>query len=424
MKSLLAIFFLSISHAIIGQQIIVGQVVDESTREPLPFATLTFQGTTIGTVSNAQGNFQLQTDSQLNADSLVVSYIGYESIILGIDQFTDEITIQLTPSIIQLDELVILPLSPEEYLRIAVRKYSANYAANPFTTTAYYREVFTENKQYITFNEGVFYSSYPDYQDTTKNQHQLALYRSGADKENIDFMSSWVEKKREKEKKKTLKKGEEWTEEESEARDIIQAGFGGPEEILGMDLMKDTEYCLDSTKFRKFKYQFGNGLTYQGREIIEILFQSKGQVDNQKMKGVIHLDVETDAIVSVSYQGELVIPVLIKPILFAFGLSIKDPIFNKSLKYQYHGGRWYPDIFQWDVAMGLKKRYMVKSNEYSDFTGHQIFKVNELNVDDQMIIPEDRRFNPEKDPSEQVHALQTLHWKKINTLPIEDLGSR
>lgn len=423
MKIFHIIVFFCTFFSSFGQQLLRGEIFDQESKESLPFATISFTGTANGTVSNAQGYFQLQIPKEYSTGSLSISYIGYNAVKLSIPDLDEAVRIGLEPSVTQLEELVILPLAPEEYIRRAVKKYEENYAKNPFTTTAYYREVFTENNQYITFNEGVFYSSYPDYQDTTENQHQLALYRSGAEKNEIDFMSSWIEKKTEKEKKKALKKGEEWVDKDNDAREIIQSGFGGPEEILKLDLMKDTEYCLDTTRFKRFKYSFGKGLSYQGRDILEILFESKGQVDNQKMKGVIHLDIQTDAIVSVSYSGELVIPVLVKPILFAFGLSIKDPIFNKSLKYQFHEGRWYPDTFQWDVALGLKKRYTFKPNEFSAFTGHQIFKVNELNINDEKQIAGDKRFDPDEEAANQINPIESILWSKVSTLPLEQLES-
>jgi hypothetical protein len=421
LKSLLSIISLLGIYFVSGQSFIMGKVVDAESNEPLPFTTLSFVGTTTGTVSNAQGLFRLQIPQTSPSDSLLISYIGYESKTYALHQMPESVIIRLNPAVVQLEALVILPLSPEEYIRKAVRKFPSNYANEPFTTTAYYREVFTENKQYIHLNEGVFFTSYPDYQDTIPNQHQLALYRSTTDKEQIDFMHGWVEDKKAKEKKKALKKGEEWDEEDTDAREIIQMGFGGPEEILALDLMKETEYCLDTTKLKKFRYQFGKGLSYQGRDMMEILFESKGQVDHQRMKGVIHIDLETDAIVSVAYRGELVIPVVAQPILFAFGLGIKDPFFNKSLKYQYHNGRWYPDTFQWDVSLGLKKRYVFKPNEYSDFTGHQIFKVNDIDIAASVIIEEEMRFDPEEDPTQQVHPINTLEWHTVNTLPLEDL---
>jgi hypothetical protein len=418
---ILLIEFLFLVHHMSAQDMIQGQIIDAETQESLPFATITYLGTTSGTVSNAQGYFQLQQTPH-QSDTLLISYIGYDSKKIAIEELEMGSTVTLVPSVVQLNELIVYAMTPEEHLRKAIRKYSENFAKEPFTTTAYYREYFIENDEFLSLNEGVFFSSYPNYQDTIANRHQLALYRAVSDKDRIDFMRSWVEKKEAKDKKKALKKGEEWDEKE-ETRDLIRVAFGGPEELLKMDLMKETELCLDTTKFKKFRYQYGNGLTYEGRELIEILFESKSTVDHQRMQGVIHIDIENDAIVNLSYSGELVIPVVARPILLAFGLSIKEPVFSKSIKYQYQQNRWYPDTFRWDVSMGIKKTYVFKSNEYSDFSGNQIFKVNDLNLGEEAHISEENLFDPSEDPTLQVHVIESLQWQKINTVPIENLKS-
>ena len=425
MRTILATFsfiflFTQLSFA---QSIIYGTVTDVVTNEQLPFATISFSGTTIGTISNGQGQYSLQIPDPPPSESVTISYIGYESKTFLIEDLKRTPEIVLSPSITQLKELVILPLSAEEYLRRAIRKYPVNYASKPFSTQAYYREVFTENNQYVVLNEGVFRSSYPNFQDTIPNLHQLVLFREKSEKDQIDFMKQWVEEKNEKEKKKALKKGEEWDEENEEARDIIQMGFGGPEQILKMDLAKNSEMCLDTTKFKKFRYSFGQVLDYQGHELMEILFESKGTVEHERMTGTIFLDIASDAIIGVEYEGKLVIPAVVKPILLAFGLSIKDPRFSKKIRYQYMDGKWYPDTFQWNVSTGLKKRYVFKTNEDSYFTGHQIFKVNELAVGSTHDIPDSLTFDPEKDPKTQVKPIG-IDWANINTLPVEKLSNR
>jgi hypothetical protein len=402
-----------------SQQIITGEVIDLENGELLPFATIAFKNSTLGTVTNSQGSFTLQVPELLVSDSLVISYIGYEDAFVPLTKISSPIIIELTPAILQLADLVILPLSPEDYLKRAVKKFPLNYANQPFTTKSYYRELLAENNEYLSLNEAVFKSSYPDYQDTIKNQHQLVLYRNTQDKERIDFMRSFADKQNNKQKKKAEKKEEEWNEDDS--RDLVQANFGGPETILSLDLINGEEVCLDSTRFKKFRYSFGPSMSYQGRALMVINFESKGQVDNQRQKGVIYLDLASDAITGLEYSSELVIPIALQPILFAFGLSVKDPFFVKKVRYQFQEGRWYPDTFQWELASGLKKRHIFKANEYSDFDIKQIFKVNELVLNDPTTIPEDQQFDPEEEMETQVHNKAGLDWNDVNTLPIEAL---
>ncbi len=58
-----------------SQTKVTGKVVDFDTREPLPFVSIAFKGTTVGTTTDFDGNFQLSTDKSV--DSLLASYVGY-----------------------------------------------------------------------------------------------------------------------------------------------------------------------------------------------------------------------------------------------------------------------------------------------------------------------------------------------------------
>src|SRR6185369_14591599 len=62
----------------ISAQGIQGSVVDVKTIEPLPFANVYLNNTTIGTVSNASGEFELK-NIPVGSYELIISFIGYES---------------------------------------------------------------------------------------------------------------------------------------------------------------------------------------------------------------------------------------------------------------------------------------------------------------------------------------------------------
>jgi len=56
--------------------IVTGKVVDASTKEPLPYVNIYFKNSKIGTASNEQGVFKLE--SYYGTDSLIASSLGYE----------------------------------------------------------------------------------------------------------------------------------------------------------------------------------------------------------------------------------------------------------------------------------------------------------------------------------------------------------
>ncbi len=85
---------------------LMGTVIDNVTKEPIPFVNVYFAGTTIGTITDFNGEFALET---MNAgDSITASSIGYNPQTKGVrkNQF-QTIQFELSPNSYGLDEVVI-----------------------------------------------------------------------------------------------------------------------------------------------------------------------------------------------------------------------------------------------------------------------------------------------------------------------------
>jgi len=78
----LLLFFILAGEKIFSQYTISGKVFDAETKEPIPFASILLQGTTVGVSTDFDGNFQLTTDKI--SDSILVAYIGYKRTKLAI----------------------------------------------------------------------------------------------------------------------------------------------------------------------------------------------------------------------------------------------------------------------------------------------------------------------------------------------------
>ncbi|MCY4298193.1 MAG: SusC/RagA family TonB-linked outer membrane protein [Flavobacteriaceae bacterium] len=110
----------------VGQTILVGTVTDESNL-PLTGATVLNQTSGLGVVTDFDGNFQIEVDSN---DQLVVSYIGFEDQTLQ-QPFGEDILVQLVRST-SLDEVVITALGiprVQKALGYSVQKISAQQIA-------------------------------------------------------------------------------------------------------------------------------------------------------------------------------------------------------------------------------------------------------------------------------------------------------
>lgn len=105
--TLLALLLLT-SGAIAQVTKLRGRVTDSQTGEPLPFVNVSFVGTTIGTVTDFDGNFFLET--RVPGDSLSVSYLGYfpkrVAVKKGVFQ---ELNFSLEPESFSLEAVVVKP---------------------------------------------------------------------------------------------------------------------------------------------------------------------------------------------------------------------------------------------------------------------------------------------------------------------------
>ena len=200
----------------------------------------------------------------------------------------------------------------------------------------------------------MFKTYYPSYQDTIKNQHQLLLYKK-ADAKQIAFMSEEAEKRKNKKIKKAKRQGKDIAEIESS--DAIKIGFGGPESIWAWIFCVSMNHFFDTLEFKKFNYSFAGSSSYQGKELIIIAFEARKTIEHLKPVGKIYLDLQSLAIISIEYKADFEIPVLYRPLLFLYGLSIDDATFEKKLQYHELNGKWYPKDFQWTGKGSITKKY-------------------------------------------------------------------
>lgn len=89
-----------------ADMIIKGKVVDE-TGGVLPGATIVVKGTTIGAISDVDGNYTLRVPSGVEATALIITYTGYTTQEIAING-RQEVNITLVSSVTQLGEMVVI----------------------------------------------------------------------------------------------------------------------------------------------------------------------------------------------------------------------------------------------------------------------------------------------------------------------------
>ena len=103
--------------------IVSGKVLDANNKEVLPFVTVIFKGTNIGTTTDFEGNFKLKTNYKI--DSLVFSYVGYKRISAKINYANSQNNIyEMSSAIAELKAVKIKPgLNPALRIINNAKKY-------------------------------------------------------------------------------------------------------------------------------------------------------------------------------------------------------------------------------------------------------------------------------------------------------------
>lgn len=390
-----------------SKRLISGVIIDKKSEEDLPYASISFKNAPSGTISNEMGDFSIIVPELLQNDTLVINYLGYEQYLIPVNSINTSLKIKLEPKTIELNEVVVQPLSPQVYLKRAIRRIRENYALDPFQTISFYKEELKKNNVLVKNQEAIIKSYYPEYHDSMHNQHQILLYRY-QDGQCL---------------KKTKAKQEDERNETEENIDI-EMNLGGPETLLIFDLIKQKPAFLDTNQFKHFKYSFGERTVYQAKDLITINFHGKSKIDknnidedmNQKLEGSILLDLDTYAIVSIDYHGKILIPVHYNAVVLMFGMNIKEPMYNQIVKYEQYKGKWYPKDFRLNRSVNITKTHLFRSNEHMDFAIDQIFYVSEVKVNNTLPIPKNKVFKPNEKMKSQVYNDEKIQWTDINVL--------
>jgi hypothetical protein len=106
-----------------------GIVLDAKTKEPLPFANIVVVGQQRGSVSNSEGYFTLDMDSIAPGDTILFSYIGYETLEIQASKLNRKTKIHLQQANISIEEVEVKyrSLTAKEIVAQVRRNYEQNH---------------------------------------------------------------------------------------------------------------------------------------------------------------------------------------------------------------------------------------------------------------------------------------------------------
>ena len=140
-----------------AQQIVIsGKVFDQTSKEPLSFASVGILGKSLATVANVNGEFDFIVPMEYSADSIVISHVGYSSFHGRVSSLADRNNLfGLKGKPVLLQEVIVREndLTAKEIVSKAIRNLTLNYSTKPFCLEGFFREIEQENGKYVLLTE-------------------------------------------------------------------------------------------------------------------------------------------------------------------------------------------------------------------------------------------------------------------------------
>lgn len=351
-------------------------LIDASVDLPIPYATAAWIGSERGVVADAEGRIDV-ADFPSNARFHIRS-IGYQACFKSLDSVVGD-TVHLRPSVMQLNEVVVRPLSPMDYIIRAMRNVQENYSTDSFATQNYYQEKLIENDAVISHIEAFVEVKQPGYNiDKDSFEVRIRAAREASSAE-LTFMNKEVQKSKQKDLKKAKKEGRIMEEGELD----VPLELGSPPLLLYMDPLRhsgekmavndDNVQFLDSSNSEHYAYWFGAPVQYGTRNLVVIHFDQKEKVRKAMFSGTLWIDAESDAITKISFglseRGySYLTPGYIKAALWLYGLhyDIDHTLFE--FNYAPFAGGWRLQSTRLEAKGALEKRRFFGPNDFSEFS--------------------------------------------------------
>ncbi len=159
MKVILFLYFFILANTLFAQVSFItisGRVTDIEDQTPLPFASIGLKGTSLGTITNTQGEFDFHIPAGLKDGTMVISMLGYKDLAESVQNLDPDNlnSFNLSKEATMLREVVILDsLAGGEILQIALNSIEKNYPMKPYSMDGFYRDLKKVDGKYISVLE-------------------------------------------------------------------------------------------------------------------------------------------------------------------------------------------------------------------------------------------------------------------------------
>jgi hypothetical protein len=252
-----------------------GMVINNITEKPVVFASVAVKGTSVGTLSNIDGQFTIKVDNALQSKALEITHLGYTSQSIAISSLTETgNVIRLENCNIPLREVVVHGYKPYELFLEMMKRVKDNYSQTPNMMRGFYREAIKKRGTYIYISEAVV--------DIYKGSYTRDL--------DVDRVKLWKGRLGSRVK----------------ASDTVMVKLqGGPTTPLMMDIMKNPLCIFTSETIDKYEFKLGEMSTMDNKPVYVLEFIQKNKELYPLYSGKLFIHHETLALLAAEFSLNL-----------------------------------------------------------------------------------------------------------------------
>jgi hypothetical protein len=310
-----------------------GKVIDNTTKKPVVFANVYLIGSSLGTVTNAEGEFVLKVPVNELDRKVGFSYLGYNNMVIPLAEMKDKgNVVKLETSAVSLDAVVIRTDDPIDLLNMAFKKIAENYKSDPEMLIGFYRETVKQNKSYVAVAEAVLdvykssYNSMVDY-----DRVQIYKGRKSQDVKKMDTLMFKLQ--------------------------------GGPRTSFLLDVVKNPGELLSEDYLENYNFRFAGFATIDGRDNYVIEFDQKENVELPLYKGRIYLDTKNMAFARIEFSlSDKALVLASSDLVRKKPMDLRVDVLGADylVNYRILNGKWYLNHVRSELTFRCnwkKKRY-------------------------------------------------------------------
>lgn len=310
-----------------------GKVIDNTTRKPVVFANVYLIGSSLGTVTNADGEFVLKVPVAELSRKVGFSNLGYKNLVVALTEMkAKDNIIRLEIAATSLEEVIIRSDDPIELLRMAYRRIHENYNKEPEMQVGFYRETVKQNRNYVAVAEAVLDVYKSSYNSLVDND-RVRIYK-GRKSEDVKKMDTLMFK--------------------------LQ---GGPRTSFMLDVVKNPGEILSEEYLDDYYFKFAGFAAIDGRDNYVIEFDQRENVDLPLYKGKIFLDTKNMAFSRLEFSySDKALDIADNELVRKKPMDLKIDVLgaNYLINYRILDDKWYLNHVRSELVFKCnwkKKRY-------------------------------------------------------------------